>query len=98
MIGIIHAHRKQLRARDRRERLYPLQRCRFPVKGRSAKNIALKAELLAINDFGVKNLLTLLKPANCSHKICRALYQTPLSWCKPKAAKCRVANKTGKMR
>src|SRR5215467_12507807 len=84
MIGVIQPDRDYFRRGHRGERFYPFQwRC-FSLKGRRAENIALQAEQLAINHFGVKNLLTLLKPANGSHKICRALYQSALIPCKPK--------------
>ena len=46
----------------------PLRGGRFAVEGRRAKDIAAQPEQFAVHDFGVKNLVALLKSANGSHR------------------------------
>ena len=68
VIGVIQSHGDDLGGRDWRQRADALELCGLLIKRRRSENVALQTEDLAIHHFGVKNLVTLLKPADCCHR------------------------------
>ena len=67
LVGVIEAHRDNLRWSDWRKRPHTFERRRLLVEAGGAEHIPAHAKDLAVNNFAAKDVVALLKSANGCH-------------------------------
>ena len=68
VVGIIQADRDNLGRINRRQRPQALQRYRFLIEGGRAENVSVRTVNLALDNFGVEDLVAFLESSNGRHK------------------------------